>query len=105
MWGCSQTKTVCPRAWAARIIVTVVSLYALSSSGGSMMKRRTRLLALRDHEIDGRADLLVAERGIARLGRHGALALGHRLHQRVGALLDPRSPCGLVAELWRAGHP
>src|SRR5438309_10904277 len=97
-------KTLWPRACAARIIATVVSLYALSSSGGSMTKRRTRLLALRDHEIDRGADLLLGQRRVARLGRHRALALGHRLHQRVRALLDARRPCRLVAELGRAGH-
>ena len=38
--GCSHTCTAWPRASAARIMVTVVSLYALSESGGSMMKSR-----------------------------------------------------------------
>src|SRR5262245_25537779 len=101
---CSQTRTLWPRACAARIIATVVSLYALSSSGGSMMKRRTRLLALRDHEVDSGADLRVGERGTARLGRHRALALDYRFHQRRGALLDARRPRFLVAELRRAGE-
>src|SRR6185503_6858463 len=101
---CPQTKTACPRAWAARIIATVVSLYALSSSGGSMMKRRIRLLALRDHVFDRRVHLGVGERGIARLGRHGAFALGHGLEQHVHALLDARRPGRLVAELGRSGE-
>src|SRR6185503_11810616 len=101
---CSQTNTSCPRACAARIIATVVSLYALSSSGGSMTKRMTRLLALRDHEFDARAQLGVGERGVARLGRHGAFALGYRLHERVHPLLDARCPCRLVAELRRSRH-
>src|SRR5688572_22579244 len=101
---CSHTKTPCPRACAARIIATVVSLYALSSAGGSMMKRRTRLLALRDHEVDRGPDLGVGERRIARLGRHRALALDHRLHQRVRALLDARCPGRLVAKFRRARH-
>src|SRR6185295_14501378 len=102
--ACSQMNTACPRACAARIIETVVSLYALSSSGGSMTKRRTRLLALRDHEFDAGAQLGVGERGAARLGRHRAFALGDRLHQRVHALLDARSPGFLVAELRRSGQ-
>src|SRR6185503_898915 len=102
--GCSQTNTACPRACAARIIATVVSLYALSSSGGSMTKRRIRLLALRDHVFDARAQLGIGERRAARLGRHGAFALGDRLHQRVHALLDARSPGFLVAELRRSGQ-
>src|SRR6185369_5878334 len=101
---CSQTKSAWPRACAARIIATVVSLYALSSSGGSMTKRRTRLLALRDHEVDACAQLGVGERGAARLRRHGAFALGDRLHQRVHALLDARAPSLLVAELRRSGQ-
>src|SRR3954465_13320198 len=101
---CSHTNTACPTACAARIIATVVSLYALSSSGGSMTKRRARLLALRDHVFDARAQLGIGERRTARLGRHGALALGDRLHQRVHALLDPRPPRRLVAELRRSGQ-
>src|SRR4051812_17934435 len=101
---CSQTNTACPTACAARIIATVVSLYALSSSGGSMTKRRARLLALRDHVFDACAQLGVGERRAARLGRHGALALGDRLHQRVHALLDARPPCRLIAELRRSGQ-
>src|SRR5918992_717919 len=100
---CSHTKIVCPRACAARIIATLVSLYALSSSGGSMMKRRIRLLALRDHELDRRPDLGVGERRVARLRRHGALALDDRLHQSVHALLDARPPRCLVARRRRAG--
>src|ERR1051325_3849525 len=96
---CSQTKTACPRAWAARIIATVVSLFALSSSGGSMTKRRFRLLALRDHEFDPRAELRIRERGHPGLRGHRAFAVGHGLHQRGHALLNARRPRRLVAEL------
>src|SRR5688572_9648240 len=100
---CSHTKIVCPRAWAARIIATVVSLYALSSAGGSMMKRRTRLFALGDHEFDARAHLGVGQRRVARARGHGALALDDRLDKRVHSLLDARRPCGLVAQAGRSG--
>src|SRR6185436_11952198 len=102
---CSHTQTPWPRFCAARIIATLVSLYALSVSGASMTKRRSnpRLLALRGHELDGGADFAFAERRVAGLGRHRALALDHRLHQRVGALLEARRPGVLVAELRRAG--
>src|SRR5688572_11981052 len=103
---CCATYTWCPRNCAARIMATVVSLYALSSSGGSVMKRirAARLLRLRDHELDRRAHLGVRERRVAALGRHGDLALEHRLQQRVAALLHTRRPGCLVAELGRAGH-
>src|SRR5688500_7870280 len=101
---CSHTNTPWPRACAARIIATVVSLYALSSSGGSMMKSRTRLLALRDHEFDRGAHLRVGQRGVAAFRRHGAFAFQHRLHQHVHALLDARRPRRLVAQGRRAGH-
>src|SRR5258706_2960482 len=101
----SQTQTAWPRACAARIIVTVVSLYALSDSGGSMTKSssRARLFALRDHEVDRGADLGVGKRRVAAFWRHRALALEHRLHERGQAGLDARRPCRLVAELRRAG--
>src|SRR5919108_2187555 len=101
----SQSHTACPRACAARIIETDVSLYALSDSGGSTMKRNclvARLLALRNHELDRGAKLCVVERLIAALGRHRAFALDRRLQQRIHAGLDPRLPGRLVANLRRA---
>src|SRR5688572_28246592 len=48
-FSCSQIQTAWPRFCAARIMLTVVSLYALSESGGSTMNRirgAARLLAL-----------------------------------------------------------
>src|SRR5688572_10278990 len=102
---CCETKTWCPRICAARIMATVVSLYALSSSGGSMMKRirAARLFRLRGHELDRGAHLGVGERRVAALRRHGALAFEHRLGERVHALLEARCPRRLVAQLGRAG--
>src|SRR6185503_6219328 len=99
--SCSHTQTAWPRFCAARIIATLVSLYALSDSGASMTNRRSnpRLLALRGHELDRGADLRLAERRVARLRRHRALALDHRLRERVHAGLDARRPRRLVAEL------
>src|SRR6266850_3201452 len=101
--ACSQTCTPCPRAWAARIIATLVSLYALSESSGSMMKSRFRLLALRNHELDRGAHVVVGKRRVAALGRHRALAFQRRLHQGIHAVHEVRRPRRLVAELRRAG--
>src|SRR5882762_2876635 len=100
---CSQTCTPCPRAWAARIIATLVSLYALSESSGSMMKSRFRLLALGDHELDRGAHIVVGKRRVAALGRHRALALQRRLQQGIHAMHEVRRPRRLVAEFRRAG--
>src|SRR3954463_15800580 len=99
--SCRAKKTACPRFCAARIIVTVVSLYALSESGGSTTNRirAARLLALFllgsrrswfleagasgvRHEHHCARDLGVGERGVAALGRHRALALDGGLHHR-----------------------
>src|SRR5882762_285463 len=101
--ACSQTCTPCPRAWAARIIATLESLYALSESSGSMMKSRFRLLALRNHELDRGAHVVVGKRRVAALGRHRALALQRRLQQGIHAMHEVRRPRRLVAEFRRAG--
>src|SRR5205807_1006362 len=101
--ACSQTCTPCPRAWAARIIATLESLYALSESSGSMMKSRSRLLALGDHELDRGAHVVVGKRRVAALGRHRALAFQRRLQQASRAVHEVRRPRRLVAELRRAG--
>src|SRR6266513_5162584 len=103
--ACSQTCTPCPRAWAARIIATLESLYALSESSGSMMKSRSRLLALGDHELDRGAHFAVGKRRVAALGRHRALAFQRRLQQAIRAVREVRRPRRLVAELRRAGDP
>src|SRR6267378_4768932 len=100
---CSQTCTPCPRAWAARIIATLESLYALSESSGSMMKSRSRLLALGDHELDRGAHVVVGKRRVAALGRHRALAFQRRLQQAIRAVHEVRRPRRLVAEFRRAG--
>src|SRR5690242_17404554 len=92
-----------PRAWAARIIATLESLYALSDSSGSMTKRSGNLLGLRDHVLHRGTHLGVGQRCVAALGRHGVLALQRILDERVHALLDPGRPGRLVAELRRAG--
>src|SRR6185436_2531972 len=113
--SCSQTQTAWPRACAARIIVTVVSLYALSVSGASMTKSscRARLLALLlrrrgllelsarlvRHEDDRARELRVAA---AR--RHRALALGRGLEHRLQPLLQARRPGCAVADLRRVRH-
>src|SRR5438477_333505 len=60
------------------------------------------LLRLRHHVLDGGAKIGVGERGIAALRRHRAFAFEHRLDERALALLDARSPGGLVAHLRRA---
>src|SRR5436190_19799156 len=101
--ACSQTCTPCPRAWAARIIATLESLYALSESSGSMMKSRSRLLALGDHELDRGAHVVIGKRRVAALGRHRALAFQRRLQQASRAVHEVGRPCRLVAELRRAG--
>src|SRR3954465_8018116 len=104
--SCSQTKTEWPRFCARRLIVTVVSLYALSDSGGSTTNRirAARLLALFllgsrrswfleagargvRHEHHCARDLGVGKRGVAAFGRHRALALDGGLHQRAQTFL------------------
>src|SRR6266581_784397 len=105
----SHTHTPWPRACAARIMVTVVSLYALSVSGGSTTKSscRARLFAHRRlllrrgrrlearaslirHEYHGARHLVVRERCIAAARARGAAR---------GAKLDP--PHGLDARRHR----
>src|SRR6266850_1257753 len=86
-----------------RISATLVSLYALSESSGSTMKSRFRLLALRNHELERGAHLVVGKRWVAALGRHRALAFQRRLQQGAYAVLEVRRPRRLVAELRRAG--
>src|SRR4051812_10382297 len=107
--SCRQTKTEWPRFCAARIIVTVVSLYALSDSGGSTTNRirAARLLALFllgsrrsrfleagaggvRHEHHGARDLGVGKRAVAAFRRHRAFALERDLHHRAQAVLDAR---------------
>src|SRR3981081_3671649 len=100
---CSQTCPSCPRAWAARIIATLESLYALSESSGSMMKSRFRLLALRNHELDRGAHVVVGKRRVAAVGRQRALAFQRRLQQGIHAVREVRRPRRLVAEFRRAG--
>src|SRR5919198_1140715 len=103
----SHSHTPCPRACAARIIVTDVSLYALSESGGSTMKRNclvARLLALRNHEVDGGAKLRVGERLVAAFGRHRAFAFQRRLQERIHAGLDAGRPGFLIADFWGAAY-
>src|SRR6267143_4726611 len=101
--ACSQTCTPCPRAWAARIIATLESLYALSESSGSMMKSRSRLLALGNHELDRGANFVVGKRRVAALGWHRAHTFDGFANQLVQSFLDARRPGRLVAELRRAG--
>src|SRR5437773_1842063 len=101
--ACSQTCTPCPRAWAARIIATLESLYALSESSGSMMKSRSRLLALGDHELDRGAHVVVGKRRIAAARRHRADTLDGIGDHLAQSFLDERRPGRLVAELRRAG--
>src|SRR6185436_13079649 len=118
--SCSQTQTAWPRACAARIIVIVVSLYALSVSGASMTKSscRARLLALLlrrrgllelsarlvRHEDDRARELRVGERSVAAARRHRALALGRGLEHRLQPLLQARRPGCAVADLRRVRH-
>src|SRR4029077_1160259 len=122
--SCRETNTWWPRFCAARIIVTVVSLYALSESGASMTNRNraARLLALflllrgrggglleagaggGGHERHGARDLDLGQGSVAALRRHRALALGRALHERGEALLDARRPVVLVADLRRPLH-
>src|SRR5262245_57475782 len=119
----TATNTAWPRFCAARIIVTVVSLYALSESGGSTTNRirAARLLALFllrgrcglfevrpggvRHESHRARHFQLGERGVAAFRRHalgGALDRG--LHQRLLASLDERCPFVLVADLGRLVH-
>src|SRR5256884_7513667 len=115
--ACSQTCTPCPRAWAARIIATLESLYALSESSGSMMKSRSRLLALGfrgrrllepgsglvGHVHHRARHFLVGERRVAAARRHRADTLDGFANHLAQSFLDARRPGRLVAELRRAG--
>src|SRR6185436_13979059 len=121
--SCSQIQTAWPRACAARIIVTVVSLYALSVSGASMTKSscRARLLALLlrrsgrrgllelraglvRHENHRARHFLVGQRGVAAARRHRALALDRGRDHSAQAFLEVRRPGSLVADLRRVRH-
>src|SRR5882672_5624806 len=118
--SCSHTQIAWPRACAARIIVTVVSLYALSVSGASMTKSscRARLLALLlrrrgllelsarlvRHEDDRARELRVGERSVAAARRHRALALDRGREHPVQPLLDVGRPGCAVADLRRVRH-
>src|SRR5712692_2882061 len=116
----SHTHTPWPRTCAARIMVTVVSLYALSVSGGSTTKSscRARLFAHRRlllrrggrlearaslvrHEYHGARHLVVRERCIAAARRHRALALDRRGDHVFQAFLDVRRPGLVVTDLGR----
>src|SRR5713101_2537411 len=118
----SHTHTPWPRACAARIMVTVVSLYALSVSGGSTTKSscRARLFAHRRlllrrgrrlearaslvrHEYHGARDLVVRERCIAAARRHSALALDRRGEHVLQPFLDMRCPGVAIADLGSVG--
>src|SRR5712692_348605 len=119
----SHTHTPWPRACAARIMVTVVSLYALSVSGGSTTKSscRARLFARRRfllrrgrrlearaslvrHEYHGARHLVVRERCIAAARRHRALALERGGEHVLQPFLDMRRPGAAIADLGSVGN-
>src|SRR5438552_18688539 len=85
------------------IIDPLDSLKAYKDSSVAMMKSRSRLLALGDHELDRGAHFAVGKRRVAALGRHRALAFQRRLQQAIRAVHEVRRPRRLVAELRRAG--